>query len=303
MLNGRLSLGESMRLASDCLRQALAQSLATVEDPLRLNLPPLLTAAGQAPDAATLRVMAALYFQAELEQAGVIPVAESLAAARRTLEVRSASVSHKLEDFATRSRKQWYDRQSRSVTFARLFGAGMAANLQDSAVNRDFQQRLAALCFALTNYQRDYFWGQTPGPTREAALRETARVLLFNLGPRQYGNLPNAARLIQEQMRAAIDLLNDPDLAVLFRARGMWEVLRQVLGRAAPDLGRLVTRGQTGLRLLNWLASVIPALSGPALSNQSLAQPLLPADSPVYTWAAAWLAATGIETASNNARR
>jgi hypothetical protein len=295
MLNGRLSLGESMRLASDCLRPALAQSLAAAEDPLRLNLPPMLTAAGQAPDAATLRVMAALYFQSELEQAGIITVAEMLAASRRTLEVRSARVSRKLDEFADRGRTHWYDRQSRSITFARLFGVGMAADLQDAAVNRDFQQRLATLCLSLVNYQRDYFWGQTPGPTREAALRETARILLFNLGPRQYGNLPNAARLIQEQLRAAIDLLNDPDLAALFRARGMWEVLRQVLGRNAPDLGRLVTRGQTGLRLLDWLASAIPALA-----DSSPARPLLPADTPVYTWAAAWLAATGIEAASKS---
>lgn len=296
MLNGRLSLGESLRLAQDCLRPALAQSFAANEDPLRLDLPPMLNAAGQAPDAAMLRVMAALYLQAEMEQAGVIPVAELLAQSRRTLEVRSVRVSRKLDEFAERARHQWYDRPSRSQTFARLFGAG--ADPRDGAANRDFQQRLATLCFALANYQRDYFWGQTPGPTREAAMRESARSLLFNLGPRQYGNLPNAARLIQEQLRAAIDLLNDPDLASLFRARGMWEVLRQVLGRDTPDLGRLVTRGQTGLRLLDWLASVIPALSDP-----SALRPLLPADSPVYTWAAAWLAATGIETAPINARR
>jgi hypothetical protein len=153
------------------------------------------------------------------------------------------------------------------------------------------------LCLALVNYQRDYFWGQTPGPTREAALREAMTTLLFNLGPRQYGNLPSAARLIQEQLRTAIDLLNDPDLASLFGVRGVWEVLRQVLGRQTPDLGRLLTRGQTGLRLLDWLASVIPVLREPARANV-----LAPADAAVYTWAAAWLAATGIEMASN-ARR
>jgi hypothetical protein len=280
------------------LRPALSLSLAAVEDPLRLDLPPMLTAAGQAPDAATLRVMATLYFQAELEQAGVIVVAELLAAARLTLGARGERVSRKLDEFAERGRHQWYDRQSRSLTFARLFGLGAAADPHGSSVNRDFQQRFATLCLALVNHQRDYFWSQTPGPTREASLREAATALLFNLGPRQYGNLPNAARLIQEQLRAAIDLLNDPDLAPLFGARGMWDVLRQVLGKETPDLGRLLTRGQTGLRLLDWLATVIPALS-----NTAPAGPLAPANSPVYTWAASWLAATGIEMASNNVRR
>ena len=297
ILNGRLSLGESLRLASDCLRPAMALSLAAVEDPLRLDLPPMLTAAGQAPDATTLRVMATLYFQAELEQAGVIAVAELLAASRHTLETRSERVSRKLDEFADRGRHQWYDRQSRNLTFGRLFGLG-TVDLHGSPVNRDYQQRFATLCLALVNHQRDYFWSQTPGPTREASLREAATALLFNLGPRQYGNLPNAARLIQEQLRAAIDLLNDPDLATLFGARGMWDVLRRVLGKETPDLGRLLTRGQTGLRLLDWLSSVIPMLSNPAPAG-----PLVPANSPVYTWAASWLAATGIEMASNNVRR
>ena len=298
MQNGRLSLKESMELAHRSVALALAQSLATVEDPLRLDLPPMLATAGQAPSAEMLRTMAALYFQSEMEQAGIIPVAEMLAASRRTLEMRSARVSRKLDEFAERGRHQWYDRQSRNVTFTRLFGAGAVANLHDGASNRDFQQRLATLCFTLTNYQRDHFWGQTPGPMRETALREAATALLFNLGPRQYGALPNAARLIQEQLRAAIDLLNDPDLASLFGARGMWDVLRRVLGKETPDMGRLLTRGQAGLRLLDWLATVIPVLSNPAPAG-----PLAASNSAVYTWAASWLAATGIEMASNNVRR
>jgi hypothetical protein len=294
----RFSLNESLRLASDCLRPVLALSLAAVEDPLRLDLPPMLTAAGQLPDAATLRVMATLYFHAEMEQAGVIVVAELLSASRHTLEVRSERVSRKLDAFAERGRHEWYERQSRSLTFARLFGLGTATDLHNSSVNRDFQQRFATLCLALVNHQRDFFWSPAPGPTREASLRESATALLFNLGPRQYGNLLNAARLIQEQLRAAIDLLNDPDLASLFGARGMWDVLRRVLGNETPDLGRLSTRGQTGLRLLDWLASVITVLRNPVAAG-----PLAPANSTVYTWAASWLAATGIEVASNNVRR
>src|SRR5437016_1003284 len=111
MLNGRISLGESLRLVNGCLRPVLTVSLARVEDPLRLDLPPMLTAVGQAPDAEILRVMAVLYFQAELEQAGVIAVAELLAASRNTLEVRSTRVSRKLDEFAERGRHQWYDRQ------------------------------------------------------------------------------------------------------------------------------------------------------------------------------------------------
>ena len=296
MRNGQCSFRESMALAGDCLRTGVAQAFGSVDDPLQLNLPPLPAAAGQAPDAATLRTMATLYLQSELEQAGVIAVAELLAESRRKMELRSARAIRKLDEFAERGRHQWYDRQRRNVTFARLFGLGMAASLREgNSINHDFQQRLASLCFALVADQKDYFWGQRPGPSREAALRETARSLLFNLGPRQYGNLDSTARLIQAQLQAAVDLLNDPDLAAYFRVRGMWEVLRLVLGSGAPDLGRLVTRGQMGLRLLDWLASVIPTLSEPVP-----VRPLLPADSPVYTWAAAWLTASGIEASALN---
>jgi hypothetical protein len=290
MCNGQLSFGESLRIATDTLYPVVVLALATVGDPLRLDLPPLLSAVGQVPQAETLRVMSAVYFQAELEQAGVIAVAELLAESRRTLDVQSVRVSRKLEEFAERSRHHWYDRSSRNVTFARLFGIGAVANQHEGTVNRDFQQRLAMLCLALTNYQRDYRWGQTPGATREAALREAARAMLLNLGPRQYGNLPAAARTIQEQLHVAIDVLNDPDLTALFQGRSMWDVLRAILGDAAPDLGRLVTRGQAGMRLLQWLASVIAALQDSASTR-----PLLPAGAPVYVWAAAWLQATGME--------
>lgn len=293
MRNGQVSFSASVRLADDILGCGHAAAFASVDDPLRLDLPSLVTAVGQVPQAETLKVMGIAYFQAEMEQAGVIAVAELLAASRLTLDVRSPRLSRKLEDFAERGRQQWYDRPHRNVTFTRLFGIGTAANLHEGVVNRDFQQRFAMLCFALTTYQRDYMWGRNPGATREAALHETARALLFNLGPRQYGNLQSAARSVQEQLRIAVDLLNDPDLTALFQVRSMWDVLRQVLGDMAPDFGRLVTRGQTGMRILQWLASL-----SPVLQNSAARGPLLPSSSPVFVWAAAWLQATGIEAAS-----
>ncbi len=57
--------------------------------------------------------MAALYFQAELEQAGVIPVAEVLTDARFQLQVRDAEAAQRLEDFASDMQAHWYSRQLR----------------------------------------------------------------------------------------------------------------------------------------------------------------------------------------------
>jgi hypothetical protein len=291
MDHGLLRLKDSLALAHDCLHSfAGVLALSIPEDPLRLNLPPLLTAGPQGElGSEELKVMATLYLQAELEQAGVIPVAELLAQQRILLGVRSISSAAKLETFAVRNH-HWYDRQNRILLFARLFGLGLAARSEEgNTVNRDFQQRFATLCLTLVRYGEDFRGSLRPASTREALLRQVATDLALNLGARQFGNTISAARLIQEQLQQAIDLLNDVEIGVLFQARGLWDVLRKLLGPETPDLGRLLTRGQSGQRILNWLASTVGRLDG------TVAGPLLTANEPVYVWAASWLSATGVD--------
>ncbi len=290
--NGYLHLQHCLALADTCLYSAPRElTLIAGEDPLRLNLPLLLNGGeGITPNSAELRIIATLYLQAELEQAGVIPVAEMLAQARVSLNFASPQVIEKLEDFALRSRN-WYNRESRDLLFARLFGIGRAAtNAEGTMVNRDFQQRFATFCVAIERYNEDYSWGQQPGPTTEAALDEAATDLLLNLGARQLGNTTIAAGTIQDQLRYAINLLTDPGVEALFQARGLWDTVRKLLDTETPDLARLIDRGQTGLWLLDWLASVIPQIS-----EKVHHQPLLPARSPVFVWAATWLRASGVD--------
>jgi len=76
----------------------------------------------------------------------------------------------------------------------------------------------------------------------------------------------------------------------LFGGRDFWDTLQKILGDQAPDIQRLVALGQNGIRLFNWLASAIPQLKDTAPTR-----PLIPPGSPVFTWAAAWLAALGRE--------
>jgi hypothetical protein len=298
--NRKLSLPQSLALADASLRAAhTAQAFSfAADDPLRLDLPPLSGSGALLPDASVLRVMASLYLHSELEQAGVIPVAELLTEHRLNLSVTSEKAARLLEEFYRRAR-QWYDRDSRNRIFARLFGRGLVAGQPGQNVNGEFQQRLANFCGALVGYSEQYRFGQRPTASQEGLVRRVAQDLLLNLGARQYGNTTAAAGQIQDQLRRAIELLSDDGVAALFQARGMWDVLRRILDKDAPDFGRLVTRGQTGQRLLDWLASVLPQIN----ETQPF-KPLLPPDAPVFAHAAQWLEASGFRvTQSGVAQR
>jgi hypothetical protein len=258
------------------------------DDPLQLNLPPLLSG----PDMITpqaLRGLAAMYLQAELEQAGLIFVVELLADAADHLALVSATAARKLEDFRQR-RRDWYDHPRRESLFARVFGFGAT---QDD-INHDFQSTFANFCAACVRYANELSWTRTSTVTGEVRLRQSAIAVALNLTPRQYGNTLLAGRLIGEQLNASIDVLSDPGIASHFGARDMWDTLRKILGPQTPDLGRLITRGQSGMRLLNWLAGVATKL----VESQP-ATPLTSLNDPVFAWAAQWLAATGLSQTVN----
>jgi hypothetical protein len=260
-----------------------------------LELPPI-GGVGGSIGAAAVAALATLYLQAELEQAGVIPAAETLVEARVSLPIPTVDAAQKLERFAQRQRN-WYDRQSRNLLFARLFGIGPAAtNAASDAVNHAFEQLLAALCASIDRAAADLRPGLPPSAEREAQVRLAANNLLENLGLRQYGNTVFAARRIQDELEAAIELLKDPDVEAVLHTQGFWPTVRRVLEPDVPDLYRLVDRGQSGQHLLSWLAG-----AGSAVGD--LSRPLLTADSPAYGWAASWLGASGLTGSDTAVRR
>lgn len=279
----RIQFADSMALAVASLRPPTP--LPVHPDPLRLNLPPMgYPGTGSMPDAAALRVMGALYLYAEAEQAGLIPVAEVMAVNRATLPVQSAAGAGKLESFA-HAMQSWYDRQHRSQLFARLFGIGDGAtNDQGALINRDFERAFAAFCLALLAYAG---MGPFSAPSGfEAAHLATASLdLLQNLGGRQFGNTLFAAQNIHDELLRAIDILNDRGIQSAFVARDIWDLMGKVIGDGAPDFGRIMHRGQTGQRLMEWLASSLPQFGG--------ATPPAP-PSAVAAWAAEWLDANGL---------
>src|SRR5689334_25449416 len=108
-----IHIGESLAVAAAALRPVTM--LPPVKDPLRLNMPPLgYPGTGSQPDAASLRVLGALYLYAETEQAGMIPVSEVIVLNRATLPIQDVQAAGKLEVFAQKMPK-WYDRQHRAT--------------------------------------------------------------------------------------------------------------------------------------------------------------------------------------------
>ena len=299
--NGRLDLRRSLLLADSLLRQtghAASFALATVEnDPLRLNLPPIVGSGSSSitPDSATLQVMATLYLQAELEQAGVIPVADMLADARYQLSINNVQSAKLLDEFY-RNRREWPDRKSREHIFARVFGMGSTADsYAGSVINRDFQSCFANLCLSIKRFYDDARWRKTADPTLDTAIKQTATNLLVNLGSRGFGDLYDSARRIQDELNRAIKILSDEGIGNSLRSRGMWNVLRAVLSPNVPDFARLTTRGQSGLQLLNWLAVVLPLVA-----ESRFTRPLIEPNSPVPGLAESWLTATGFDLAAGN---
>jgi hypothetical protein len=292
-------LGQALALATDALYEMPAGlAFSAAEDPLQLDLPPLGgTGSEYSLSAPALRLMAALYMDAELEQAGIIPVAEMLSQARDNLRLPDQAGMALLEDFALRS-QHWYDRPRRDQLFVRLFGIGQGTGGgSEATANHDFLRRLAALCAAIAAYGSAAAPGRTPDYMTDAAVRYAGADLLANLGPRQFGNTLIAGQTIQDQLQAAIAVLSNRSIAASIGGQGFWDTLRIVLGSQGPDLGRLTARAQNGIRVLNWLASVIPQLD-PGTANT---QPLLPPGSPVIGWANAWLVATGLDAEGGTA--
>lgn len=279
-------LHESMALAAECLRgNAAVLAAASAADPLRIDFPPLPAGSRDAAiTASALRVVAAMYLQANLEDAGLLAVAELFGQSRDQFRNLSADAARKLEPLARPSRDA-YTRPQREAIFARLFGLGGAQ--QNAPANHEFEQLLATLCVALDRCEVDLRLSAGVSAARQAELRYAASAVLFNLAPRQYGNTLLAAAAIDRQLRDAIAALSDRTILAQIGATTLWDAIRIVAGDAAPDLGRLLTRGQSGLTVLQWLAGVLAALNAPAA-------PLVSRADAVFVSAAQWLQATGV---------
>jgi hypothetical protein len=283
----RPTLLRGLALAADAVGPA-AVDVPAADDPLRLDLPALHSGPSDYPSAATVRVFGALYLAGELEQAGVVPIAELLADERYSLNLASYEAAARLDDFATR-RHQWYDRDGRVQIYARLFGIGPAAmNDAGALVNREFVPLLAGLCRAVAKYA-DAGYGNAGYGGLEAGAQIAAEAVLANIAPRALGNTVIAARRLNDQVRHAVDVLRDQSIGALFGAHTLQQVIVSILGKDAPDVQRLIDSGLAGQKVLEWLAEKVPGIADTRAHG-----PLLTFGDPIAVTAALWLHAAGL---------
>lgn len=284
--------------AADRRPAGLAQGL-TAADRLFVDLPGLGGGGAGRLDAQAAEILAALYFAAETEETFLPAVAEELARNRFGLNLTDRGAAEALEALAAAMRGHWVGRALRNQIFARVFGLGEAdPNLGDLAVNHEFEPRFARFCAAISRAARDLAGRGAPAG---AAMRlaVAAQALSGNLDGRVQGNTLIVADRLTEQLRLSIAALHHPGMARLFMGHTAWDVVRGVLGPDTPDLAARITRAQTGLRLMTWLARHLPALQGAdaqAIIDAVAAEPGLAG------WAEFWLEASGVAPAAGGVR-
>ncbi|WP_140628261.1 hypothetical protein [Methylibium rhizosphaerae] len=279
---------------------AMPQSLA--DDPLRLALPPLPSPTATAPQREVLTAYAALYLQAELEEAGVLPTVDALTEQRHALALRERPAAEKLDRLA-RTARDYPTRSERAAVFARLFGLGTAAvrHLQGAAnqgpfggwgsedgTRLDFQQRLLRFATAVVRADLERQRGARPstgsqaGPISQAAWRAAAQELLALVATAPAGSLVQWARRLHARILQAFELLGDEGLMRQLGSRSAWDSLAKLLPEdGAPRRDAAARRGAAGQQLLRSLADAFDAELPDAESVQAALRWLIASGLPV----------------------
>ncbi|XXF81313.1 hypothetical protein P2318_16600 [Myxococcaceae bacterium GXIMD 01537] len=221
-----------------------------------VDLPPL---SGTRIEPAQLRVVPPLYWAREVEAAGLLAVVDALAegVVRGTVVDPIGGAIHTLVTW-WREREERFGPQERQSVYSRLFGGP-----GNAAPNDGFEESLASLARTLSEL------GRTPANRGvnhlEVRVGVLARDLAGALSERSAGIAAFAARDIVGQIRSALALLRNPELASGLGGGEPWTLVRRLsfrlLGRPVEP-SRPLARAEAGLRLLTWLADVASRLEG-----------------------------------------
>lgn len=271
-----LALGQAARLVGR------AAAFAFALDEIGIDLPP---ASGAQVDQAQLRAIAGLYLVSELERAGVIEAAESLAALSGGRDYGAAAA-----DIAAfwRGRHERLSPAERHASFAALFGQEDAELPAGAPVNAHFFDAMVEMTEALYKLDELAAAGERGGIAQQARVRRAARTLVEGLAGAASGLTLFLAEDLLQTMRSALAIFRHPAILGLFAVRDLWGAVA-----SARRLGRLPTRpaadhmrrGKAGMTVLAWVAEASPHL-------EEGGQPLVGLDNPVIAAAIEWLEAS-----------
>ena len=254
------------RLAAPTLEDALALATELVGyaalDLDAIDLPDL---GGSEVDAARLQALPPLYLASELEEARLVPAADTLGYLFLTCGL-GADVGEAGDLLLAlwRSRNQRFSRGERQAFFRRLFGSAAGPSLTvDEPANEDFEGLLIDLAAAI--HRLEPYRGSGLGDA--VSLRTAATMVAASLSARRAGIPEPAARELVAAVKDALDIFKRQEVQRAVGALGTWGAVsataRRYL-REEVEVPLHVERARTGLVLLAWLAETAAGGSPPA---------------------------------------
>ena len=283
------TLAQATALAQRAHSTALSLGLERLG---QIDLPELTTPA-TAEDQEQLRAIAPLYLAAQLEEARLLPVVETLSALAVTGGLK-ADLGRAQDQVAAfwRQRNERFTERERRALFGRLFGADESGDFsrddsRDAPLNYAFENLMIDLCESLYKLDEQSLGRGAVSPQAHVRVQMSAQSVADNLLNRVGGITAFAAEEILITIQAAVQILQQPPVQRAFGARSLWPLVQTVAQRyleSRPDTATYVTRGKSGLVILSWVADSLPLLSGGGR--------LLTLDHPVIGAAIEWLHAS-----------
>jgi hypothetical protein len=241
-------------------------------------------------DQALIRGIAPLYLAAQLEEAALVPVVETVSglAISGGIPLEAGTGAILIHNF-WQERNQRFHPSERRAFFTRLFGADDPDALSGArpAMNAAFEDLMIDLAEAFYRLDEQSAAGNSVSPQAQTRVLLASRSLAENLLNKGGGMTAFAATEILATIQNAIHILQQPDVQRVLGGSSLWTAVRAAAARylrARPDTASYVTRGKSGLIILSWLADSLPRLND--------GQPLVTLDHPVVAAAVEWLQAS-----------
>ena len=252
--------------ALDACDRMLAEHLAAAESRFGAcvfglaALPPL-TGGTVEPD--QLRIVPALFWAREVEEAGLLQTIEALSEGvmHGTVPEPQGRGSELLLAYYRARRDRFTPEERRSV-FSHLFGGPGNPDANDA-----FPRTFEALVDALANVGLTAINYSTTGYEMRAA--SLASDLAQTLSPRTAGVTAFAARDIIANIREALRILQDQDVAMTYGGGSPWTIVERL---AQPLLGRSlaprphILRATAGMQILQWCVDHATSIEGGAFA-------------------------------------